>query len=147
MENVKHERRKRATVRERRRMHQLNDAFDRLRSYIPTYPSSEKTSKIQTLKLAIEYIRDLADLLRDTEGRAVYAGEDICLLPRRTPVITSQGILRGNPDSWMDDVATESLQQSQLSDEVVVSLPSLSLFLFVRGVFGLGLSAVFVRVL
>lgn len=103
-------------------MHQLNDAFDRLRSYIPTYPSSEKTSKIQTLKLAIEYIRDLADLLRDTEGRHVYAGEDICLLPRRASALAG----RGNPDSWMDDVATESLQQSRLSDEVVVSSRSIA---------------------
>ena len=66
-----------ANDRERRRMRQLNAAFDRLRQQIPTtatttsaHPHSERTgcqqrplSRIQTLRLAIDYIAFMINTL------------------------------------------------------------------------------------
>lgn len=51
-----------ANVRERQRTESLNDAFEKLRKIVPTLPS-DKLSKIQTLKLATDYINFLYKLL------------------------------------------------------------------------------------
>lgn len=51
-----------ANVRERQRTESLNDAFEKLRKIVPTLPS-DKLSKIQTLRLATDYIRFLYQLL------------------------------------------------------------------------------------
>ncbi|XP_041479012.1 neurogenic differentiation factor 1-like [Lytechinus variegatus] len=57
-------RRLKANTRERNRMHGLNDALDRLRKVVPCYSSTQKLSKIETLRLAKNYIHALADILR-----------------------------------------------------------------------------------
>ena len=44
-----------ANIRERDRTKSLNEAFSKLREIVPTLPS-DKLSKIQTLKLASNYI-------------------------------------------------------------------------------------------
>uniref|UniRef100_A0A8C2L7A8 Pancreas transcription factor 1 subunit alpha n=1 Tax=Cyprinus carpio TaxID=7962 RepID=A0A8C2L7A8_CYPCA len=51
-----------ANVRERRRMQSINDAFEGLRSHIPTLPYEKRLSKVDTLRLAIGYINFLAEL-------------------------------------------------------------------------------------
>lgn len=67
-------RRTKANARERNRMHQLNDAFDHLRKHVPFYkpgnlarsPSNlaqSKLSKIETIRLALNYIQTLGMLL------------------------------------------------------------------------------------
>ena len=58
-------RRATANLRERGRMSEMNRAFDRLRGRIPIYPPSHKLSKIDTLRLARQYIYDLRKLLSD----------------------------------------------------------------------------------
>ena len=65
-----------ATVRERNRMHMLNDAFDALRKVVPKSNLSEhqKLSKIATLRLAIHYISALSSTLKST-------GAEIRLVP------------------------------------------------------------------
>ncbi|XP_022096808.1 neurogenic differentiation factor 6-like [Acanthaster planci] len=57
-------RRLKANTRERNRMHGLNDALDRLRTVVPCYSKTQKLSKIETLRLAKNYITALADILR-----------------------------------------------------------------------------------
>jgi hypothetical protein len=52
-----------ANVRERQRTESLNDAFEKLRKIVPTLPS-DKLSKIQTLKLATDYIEFLFTLIK-----------------------------------------------------------------------------------
>lgn len=52
-----------ANVRERQRTESLNDAFEKLRKIVPTLPS-DKLSKIQTLKLATDYIQFLFTLIK-----------------------------------------------------------------------------------
>lgn len=64
-------RRKTANARERFRMQEINDAFERLRNAMPCAPGDEgadaKVTKITTLRLAMDYISALARLLADAE--------------------------------------------------------------------------------
>ncbi len=59
-----------ATIRERNRMHILNDAFDELRTIVPKSNISEhqRLSKIATLRLAIHYIGALTNILQNNGG-------------------------------------------------------------------------------
>ncbi|XP_026471829.1 protein atonal-like [Ctenocephalides felis] len=53
-----------ANARERRRMQNLNKAFDRLRTYLPTLGNDRQLSKYETLQMAQTYITALYDLLQ-----------------------------------------------------------------------------------
>ncbi|KAK2168992.1 hypothetical protein NP493_1209g00023 [Ridgeia piscesae] len=55
--------RRAANIRERRRMFQLNEAFDILRKRVPTFAYEKKLSRIDTLKLAVTYIEFMTDML------------------------------------------------------------------------------------
>ncbi|KAJ7322638.1 hypothetical protein JRQ81_018925 [Phrynocephalus forsythii] len=57
-------RRQEANARERNRMHGLNDALDNLRKVVPCYSKTQKLSKIETLRLAKNYIWALSEILR-----------------------------------------------------------------------------------
>ncbi|XP_055851275.1 protein atonal [Episyrphus balteatus] len=61
---VKKKRRLAANARERRRMQNLNQAFDRLRQYLPCLGNDRQLSKHETLQMAQTYITALGDLLR-----------------------------------------------------------------------------------
>lgn len=45
-------------------MQSINEAFEGLRTHIPTLPYEKRLSKVDTLKLAISYIAFLNDMLR-----------------------------------------------------------------------------------
>lgn len=53
-----------ANARERRRMHGLNVAFDKLREVVPGISSDRKLSKYETLQMAQSYINALSELLQ-----------------------------------------------------------------------------------
>lgn len=53
---LKRHRRMKANDRERHRMHLLNEALDRLRCVLPTFPEDTKLTKIETLRFAHNYI-------------------------------------------------------------------------------------------
>ncbi|KAG9278750.1 neurogenic differentiation factor 6-B [Astyanax mexicanus] len=57
-------RRQEANARERSRMHGLNDALESLRRVVPCHSKTQKLSKIETLRLARNYIRALSETLR-----------------------------------------------------------------------------------
>lgn len=57
-------RRVKANARERTRMHDLNSALDNLRKVVPCYSKTQKLSKIETLRLAKNYIWALSEILR-----------------------------------------------------------------------------------
>ncbi|XP_056263414.1 neurogenic differentiation factor 2-like [Pseudoliparis swirei] len=57
-------RRVKANTRERTRMHDLNSALDNLRKVVPCYSKTQKLSKIETLRLAKNYIWALSEILR-----------------------------------------------------------------------------------
>lgn len=58
--------RRAANIRERRRMFNLNTAFDRLRKKVPTFAYEKRLSRIETLRLSIMYISFMTDLLHET---------------------------------------------------------------------------------
>lgn len=58
-------RRVKANARERMRMHDLNSALDNLRKVVPCYSKTQKLSKIETLRLAKNYILALGEILRN----------------------------------------------------------------------------------
>ena len=55
-----------ANLRERKRMQSINDAFEGLRTHIPVQPYEKRLSKVDTLRLAIDYIAFLNRLLTST---------------------------------------------------------------------------------
>lgn len=55
--------RRAANIRERRRMFNLNEAFDKLRRKVPTFAYEKRLSRIETLRLAITYISFMAELM------------------------------------------------------------------------------------
>ncbi|XP_077978809.1 uncharacterized protein LOC144434228 [Glandiceps talaboti] len=57
------QRRVKANARERNRMHGLNEALDNLREVVPCYSKTQKLSKIETLRLAKNYIAALSSIL------------------------------------------------------------------------------------
>lgn len=56
-------RRIRANNRERRRIQAINDAMEALRKAIPNTNNKRKLTKLELLRLAQEYIRDLSEML------------------------------------------------------------------------------------
>lgn len=70
----------RRNARERNRVKQVNNGFSNLRQHIPQTVvsaiskggrgSAKKLSKVDTLKMAVEYIRRLKDILEDNENSA-----------------------------------------------------------------------------
>ncbi|KAG7208606.1 hypothetical protein KM043_014814 [Ampulex compressa] len=65
---LKRNRRIKANDRERHRMHTLNDALERLRMALPTFPEDTKLTKIETLRFAHNYIWALSQTLGNTES-------------------------------------------------------------------------------
>ncbi|XP_055547766.1 basic helix-loop-helix transcription factor amos-like [Wyeomyia smithii] len=61
---LRRKRRLAANARERKRMHALNEAFDRLRRYLPTIGNDRQLSKHETLQMAQSYITALCELLK-----------------------------------------------------------------------------------
>ncbi|CAG7717603.1 unnamed protein product [Allacma fusca] len=57
----------RRNARERNRVKQVNNGFAALKQHIPLGHRSKKMSKVETLKCAVEYIKNLQGLL-DTDG-------------------------------------------------------------------------------
>ncbi|XP_023014767.2 protein Fer3 [Leptinotarsa decemlineata] len=66
--------RRAANIRERRRMFNLNEAFDKLRRKVPTFAYEKRLSRIETLRLAITYISFMSELLH---GHPSEKGSDI----------------------------------------------------------------------
>ncbi|MED6233166.1 Pancreas transcription factor 1 subunit alpha [Ataeniobius toweri] len=104
-----------ANVRERRRMQSINDAFEGLRSHIPTLPYEKRLSKVDTLRLAIGYINFLAELVQsdlpiknsNSETQAQPKKVIICHRGTRSPSPSDPDYglppLAGHSLSWSDE--------------------------------------------
>ncbi|XP_078520541.1 fer3-like protein [Lissotriton helveticus] len=66
---ITHAQRQAANVRERKRMFNLNEAFDQLRKKVPTFAYEKRLSRIDTLRLAIVYISFMTELLGSSEQK------------------------------------------------------------------------------
>ncbi|XP_062337624.1 pancreas transcription factor 1 subunit alpha [Osmerus eperlanus] len=113
-----------ANVRERRRMQSINDAFEGLRSHIPTLPYEKRLSKVDTLRLAIGYINFLAELvqsdmpIRNSNNDALSQPKKVIICHRGTrppsPSDPDYGLppLAGHSLSWTDE--------KQLKDQNII---------------------------
>lgn len=72
---IKRNRRMKANDRERNRMHMLNEALDRLRCVLPTFPEDTKLTKIETLRFAHNYIFALSQTLESLDN--INSGENV----------------------------------------------------------------------
>ncbi|XP_037076412.1 pancreas transcription factor 1 subunit alpha-like [Pollicipes pollicipes] len=103
-----------ANMRERRRMQSINDAFEGLRTHIPTLPYEKKLSKVDTLRLAIGYISFLGEMISSDDGQQAshkLNGE----LPKKIVLQSKDGgQLRGHSLSWSHErpLATSNSQIS-----------------------------------
>ena len=71
----KKSRRLKANDRERNRMHGLNDALDTLRKVLPSFPDDTKLTKIETLRLANNYIWALSETIKAVDlGTDLHSG-------------------------------------------------------------------------
>lgn len=78
----------RRNARERNRVKQVNNGFSNLRQHIPQHVvsqltkggrgSSKKLSKVDTLKMAVEYIRKLKDMLENNENSDAVSTSTSC---------------------------------------------------------------------
>ncbi|XP_052811295.1 achaete-scute complex protein T4-like [Mya arenaria] len=58
----------RRNERERKRVKMVNMGFETLRQHVPTGRKNKKMSKVETLRSAVQYIKQLSDLLQETDG-------------------------------------------------------------------------------
>ncbi|XP_077991705.1 uncharacterized protein LOC144445936 [Glandiceps talaboti] len=105
-------------ARERRRMHDLNDALDELRSVIPYAhsPSVRKLSKIATLLLAKNYIMMQANALEEMRRMITYMNQAQAI----PPVFESYSYTRMPPDK-----AAAAMFQSSATTPTSVSIAHL----------------------
>lgn len=87
-----------ANLRERRRMQSINEAFEGLRTHIPTLPYEKRLSKVDTLKLAISYISFLGDMLRKDKNGNEPGTNGLKRAPVKEP--PKKFIVRGEREKW-----------------------------------------------
>lgn len=117
-----------ANVRERRRMQSINDAFEGLRTHIPTLPYEKRLSKVDTLRLAIGYINFLAELVHSDlpiRGGGGGAGGEAAALPKKV-IICHRGTRSpspSDPDYGLPPLAGHSLSwcdEKQLREQNII---------------------------
>ncbi|BFZ09209.1 hypothetical protein BsWGS_12248 [Bradybaena similaris] len=78
---------RRRNERERERVRCVNEGYDRLKEHLPIEKKERRISKVETLRRAIEYIRELQSLLGETEGSfhtiSSSCSDDVLLSERR----------------------------------------------------------------
>ncbi|XP_056425433.1 neurogenin-1 [Hyla sarda] len=122
LHTIKKTRRVKANDRERNRMHNLNSALDELRSILPCFPDDTKLTKIETLRLAHNYIWALSETLRladQTKDKTqVELVQRAYMSPADPP---SPGSDAG---SWMSTASPSSSSSSSSSFSTCTSNPS-----------------------
>jgi len=117
----------RRNARERNRVKQVNNGFATLRQHIPSHIAAgygdrgKKLSKVETLRMAVEYIRGLQRLLAEADG-IEYDSKSIigaqCVPSPTNSVISSSHNGSGERLVLEDDVlAAEDEEAEQLDEE------------------------------
>ena len=93
----------RRNARERRRVKMVNDGFLRLRRHVPTEPKNKKLSKVKTLRLAIEYIDHLQQLLQTDTSSSKQLGSHQSIVNSFTAQLTDYDDLDDDldTDGWL----------------------------------------------
>ncbi|XP_070593568.1 neurogenic differentiation factor 1 [Erythrolamprus reginae] len=97
-------RRMKANARERNRMHGLNAALDNLRKVVPCYSKTQKLSKIETLRLAKNYIGALSEILRSGKSPDLVAFvQSLCKGLSQPTTNLVAGCLQLNPRTFLPE--------------------------------------------
>ncbi|XP_054715593.1 heart- and neural crest derivatives-expressed protein 1-like [Uloborus diversus] len=99
--------RRAANIRERRRMFNLNSAFDKLRKKVPTFAYEKRLSRIETLRLAIMYIAFMTEVIRGGKGPDHH---DMPLVP--------PGAYTAGSDLWTPPHGNSVLNDAQRPDRL-----------------------------
>jgi hypothetical protein len=104
-----------ATLRERNRMHILNDAFDDLRKMVPKPNSNEhqRLSKIATLRQAIDYISCLTNYLQKNGGCKPVDASTLPAPPRRR---RRRKFPKVNPNERNTEIENNAIGLNQMSE-------------------------------
>ncbi|XP_051937998.1 neurogenic differentiation factor 1 [Hippocampus zosterae] len=105
-------RRMKANARERNRMHGLNDALESLRKVVPCYSKTQKLSKIETLRLAKNYIWTLSEILRSGKAPDLLAFvQALCKGLSQPTTNLVAGCLQLNPRTFLPERSAEPAGQ------------------------------------
>ncbi|XP_056145944.1 neurogenic differentiation factor 1 [Lampris incognitus] len=101
-------RRMKANARERNRMHGLNDALESLRKVVPCYSKTQKLSKIETLRLAKNYIWALSEILRSGKSPDLMSFvQALCKGLSQPTTNLVAGCLQLNPRTFLPEQTAE----------------------------------------
>nr|KAG5690845.1 hypothetical protein BaRGS_031197 [Batillaria attramentaria] len=94
-------------------MQSINDAFEGLRTHIPTLPYEKRLSKVDTLRLAIGYIGFLAELVQNDSQAKENVNNHVGEQPKKVIIHCHRGMaeaeaygyppLAGHSLSWTDE--------------------------------------------
>nr|XP_056717302.1 neurogenic differentiation factor 1 [Euleptes europaea] len=103
-------RRMKANARERNRMHGLNAALDNLRKVVPCYSKTQKLSKIETLRLAKNYIWALSEILRSGKSPDLVAFvQTLCKGLSQPTTNLVAGCLQLNPRTFLPEQSPDGI--------------------------------------
>ncbi|CAH1250731.1 MYF5 [Branchiostoma lanceolatum] len=107
----RHDRRKAATMRERRRLVKVNEAFEVLKKKTHMKPS-QKTPKVDILRNAISYIEQLHQTLRGGQENSAGRSADS---PAASPGACSDGMTASSPGSVWSDTSGNFLGEENMA--------------------------------
>lgn len=132
-------RRRTANARERTRMQEINDAFEHLRKVVPQFPTKNgmdntKLTKITTLRLAVNYIAALTQILKqaDAANTATVPNERVleAFTPQQQSIIDNidtidllgagLGSVEGFLDDSFDMILDSDGDSLSLSDDITL---------------------------
>ncbi|XP_049639548.1 myogenic factor 5 [Suncus etruscus] len=120
------DRRKAATMRERRRLKKVNQAFETLKRCTTTNPN-QRLPKVEILRNAIRYIESLQDLLREQVENFYSLPGRRCSVPTSPTSNCSDGMPECNSPVWSRKSSSfESIYCSDLPNVYVTDKSSLS---------------------
>ena len=119
VEKIKKTRRSKANDRERNRMHGLNDALESLRSILPVTSDENKLTKIETLRMAHNYIWMLSQTLEMCDKS-----------PQQDSVVVPESVHTSTPNDFTTNSAikeesTFHCQMEQVSCQTPSPVPSI----------------------
>ncbi|XP_051998698.1 neurogenic differentiation factor 1 [Xyrauchen texanus] len=117
-------RRMKANARERNRMHGLNDALESLRKVVPCYSKTQKLSKIETLRLARNYIWALSETLRSGKSPDLMSFvQALCKGLSQPTTNLVAGCLQLNPRTFLPEQSQEMPPHMQTASASFPALP------------------------
>ncbi|XP_065349580.1 achaete-scute complex protein T3-like [Cloeon dipterum] len=119
----------RRNARERNRVKQVNNGFSNLRQHIPFTARNKKMSKVETLKCAVDYIRNMQLMLKENGGYHVDLTQNVSSSSPMSSLLDDDESLMYEPDNLPSSstggvIVDEYGNQYSASDMVFDDSPS-----------------------